>query len=865
MDSKPDSLSELKIKRNTYSFVQRKRYTPTKNYVVKKSKSDSPLQNFLDDLKQKRRSKKEFGTKSQQTKKASAPTDGKHPVSIALKFAAGAFAVIFLLLLFFMFILQSSGSDKTQVAPSFGFNGTFDAAIYDAGLITYGPQDNPSLQGYAIVDYTQTGLSYINITATLYPVRPSRQVFVLEYPRDGADTYSDFRKTFDSQLQKKGWAVDDIKIDDLASLPPHSTLIIPTGYLPKSLLGSSDKSNPSIIDLASNGTVVIYLGQPFDEHVLSESGTPIATDKSLYSNMGFEFLKTSKLSSSDGFGLQAPLYTVQAKSTRANMLWGSISQLYAGSGYLLLLPQSLDGGWAGDGNAAGNDIARLVYEEPFRPILRTSSFLLKDPSPFGRQTLFFEPMQDSSAFMRLKYIISDKNNAIEEGFIDWPVYRSVHGDLYIDDPVFLPKYLGGGRKTVTAQLREPQESQAKLFFELYQNGTSVEQTAVEQGLTSTQIVRSSPVQFNQDPGAYILRVVDKFGYVYAATKIEIAGLEIRTLDGKYPTYSFVDGDFNFTFYSQDRRIKVPSVTLTLKNYKNAPVRQYSNIDFINYHPGIELKRGNYTFVFDFGEGYVQQKILQYNLAVNIWERPEVLFLGFVAVLVFGAGIILRRPQKELFALDIPDFPPHTVRKIPLSQGRIVSIFEQINKDYRWTNMPLSIEELKAGFRKVLVDGKPIIIGDYNLERLLESLKGRGILSSELGYWAPSSWAQESGFGMKLLSTYRFLRDIFVNNAVRFTKLGSSGECDVKILLGKTQYYLHVFLGDEQIARRALETVDKGYTWIIFENDSEKQKFERNMRTSASAYLVLKMHVEGGRVRLFSLDELPSTIKRMRVD
>ncbi|MFH0927612.1 MAG: hypothetical protein V1822_03465 [Candidatus Micrarchaeota archaeon] len=863
-DKAQDALSSLRVKRNTYSFMQRKRYTPTKHFSVKK-KAANPLAYIMEMLTPKPPPKKKKGGQGAPGAKDTAAVE--LPFNKLAIWAAAAFALILLAIAFFAILIAGSSGLGQPPPQSTVFNATFGAQIYKAGFLTYGPQGDGRSQAYFVLDFLSNGAKNATINSKLYSNPPSNQVFFLQYQRDGADTYFEFRKKFDAELSEKGWQVTDARIEDLKTLEGGSTLVIPTGYLPEKLLGSQDGSFPSISDLASRGISVIYMGQPFDQQVMKPNGDLIKADSQLYAKTAIEFARDAHLQSTEGFRLQSPFYSAYNKNSKAATLWGSISVVRRNSGYILFLPESLDGGWVGDGAAAADDVVRLITTEPYRPSFASLNYTQSSisDSRIYRNTFFFEPTKDGVGYLRSTFTIFDYNNNSRQFFIDWASYPEAAGKLYLDSPALTPQYLGGGRKTVIIDLKEPQPGEEKLYFELSKNASAAAQIPVEQGKTNTQITRSAPVQFSQNPGEYILRVVDNSGKIYAATRVEMAGLDIKFEDSNSrPSYSFKEGVFNATFYSAGRQIAVPYVSVSLEGQPKAAVRQYSNAGSISYSPAIELKKGNYTFVFDFGSGYTQKKTLEYFLATNVWERPEVIVLAIVAALVFGAGFYLRRPEKEKFSLDVPDFPPQSSTKIPLSQEKILSVFEQVNKDFHWQMMPLSLEELKGGLRKVLIEGRPVIIGDYNLERLLQKLEGRGLTGTYSGFWALKSWESSSGFSIRLMCTYRFMRDVFVNNAIKFSKLRAINGCDVKALIGRSEYYFQIYLGegDEATISRALQSANISHTWILFEDQEELERF-KNKLSSSSSYLVLKMNVGSKRVRLFTLDEFSKIIKTLR--
>lgn len=860
MSDEKDALSRLRAKRNTYSFIQRKRFSSTKHFSIKK-KASNPIAMLMEMFSKSTPKPGKGSKKKSQIKDSSTVSLATNKIVLG---GIAAFLVLIVIFVLFALLIAGASGGSAPPAPPTLFGGNFEAQIYRAGSLTYGSSGDGLSQAYFILDFLGDGIKNVSVRANIYPQPPSNQIFILQYHRDGADTYFEFRRKFDEELSKKGWQILEVRLDDLRSLPGGCTLIIPTGYLPQSLLGSTDGSYPSITDLAARGVSVVYIGQAFDSQVMKPNGDLVSTDKSLFSKMGITFDKNSRAQSTDGLRLQSPFYVAKNDRGQASLIWGSISVINRPTGYLLLLPETLDGGWVGDGSAAAEDIARLITSEPYRHSFASLSFnkTMKNGSIF-RTTKFFEPTIDDFGYLRTNFELYDENDNKREYFIDWPLLPEAYGKLYVDNPILTPSYLGGGRKTVVVDLNEPQAGEEKLYFELSKNGTSVQRISVEQGKTNLQITRSAPLQFSQDPGDYILRVVDATGKVYAATHIKMAGLDISFENelGR-PSYSFKEGVFNATFYSDGKRIKVPSVTVYIDGQPKAKKVEFSNSDTISYSPQIEFKRGTYTFVFDFAGRYTTKKDIDYFLAVNVWERPEVILLAIVGVVVFAAGFYLRRPEKEKYALDIPDFPPQSSKKIPLSPQKIISVFEQVNKSYHWDMMPLSLEELKTGFRKVLIEGRPLVVGDYNLERILQKLEQRQITATSIGYWTLKSWEEKSGFSTKLICSYRFMRDTFVNNAIRFSKLRAVNGCDVKALIGRSEYYFNIYLGDEDSIAKSLKTANVSHTWLLFENSYELENFKQKL-SSSSSYLVLKMNVESKRIRLFTLEEFANVLKTLK--
>ena len=220
----------------------------------------------------------------------------------------------------------------------------------------------------------------------------------------------------------------------------------------------------------------------------------------------------------------------------------------------------------------------------------------------------------------------------------------------------------------------------------------------------------------------------------------------------------------------------------------------------------------------------------------------------------------------------PDpFPPVVRRKIPLSSDTILSIFGRVNESYRWKNTPLTLTEVKNGFKEIYFEGKPIYITDYNAEYLLDTMIGKGKILQSLGYYGPLSWEKQTGKTMTYLAMMRKLRDICVNNAIPFTQLGESKDADSEITVVGQQMFLHFFersseLDDASLAklvRKVLSTIDKGITIVLFKNDLKKRNFITLLDSPSRAQLLLKLEVENRSVLLLTMDELENMIKELK--
>ncbi|MCX8163294.1 MAG: hypothetical protein N3D10_01935 [Candidatus Micrarchaeota archaeon] len=856
----PD-MSKFKLKKSSFKFIQLKKYQAKKHYLIKKYQKNI-IQQLLENFK------------AQTTKKSAIVKEEKSDLkSFILKnpILAGGAILLFLFLVFFLFSTFTKPS-LTHYYPSehtASFSGDLTLKVIDSGILSHGSVLSPAYEPFVVFEYEPKSLKNASLEAIFYLSKPSKQLFILDYYKDGADTYPAFRQKLENILRKNGWLVTDITIDDLKDLPGSCTLLIPTGYLPIQLLGKD--GYPSILDLADRGVVLIYLGQPFDENVFDEVGNIQPSDKEKVKALNIVFDKKFQFSPSENFSLLSPYYAAKYGEGAQNILWGSISVLAYNKGYVLFLPQALDGAWGGNSDLAAEQISRLITTEPYRPKISSVSTNLEINSSnftIKRKSVFFGPVQYKEGHIRLIFSLLDEKNTSQKKFFDWPVFVRTNSNLYMDNNLFVPTYLGGQKKVLTIMLNESPIEEVKLFFQVYKDGELKEAFAVEQGFTKTIVTRSSPVSFSLAPGDYILKVVDSNGKFYAGAKIQIIPIEIEiTGPDKRVFNAFKEGKFNVSFSSNSTPLVVPKVVVYIENKKNAPKREFSSVSNFVYDAATNFDRGDYTFVFDFN-GYIQKVTLSFNLPPNMWERPDVQVLGVLAIItILFAVYVVSRPKKDMFSLDIPDFGVEEYREIKLKPKQILEVFDLVNKDFKWESMPLSLAELKDGFLKLTIDGHPIVVGEYNLEEVLAKLENKKLVASYLGFWIPTSWLDKSNFNIKKIAMYRYLRDIFVTNAVKFSKLRDikTDNFDVKILLNNIIYYIYLFDGDYSINYFVIKKASEGNCWIVFEDRTQIKKFlEKVSSLTTKNSLLLKLYINNSKVQLVSLDNFEELLKKLKI-
>jgi len=843
----------------------RKKYAATRSFAVKKA-PETPAEGIKDSLQAMLKGKKpaqqsaptDAAAQAKKADDASAPAKKPSALRTAIIIAVALFLLFFLAI--GLLVIQYGG-EAGGVPPSASptiFSGTYSSQLAQSMLLSVGQVSPASRAGYFLIDFDSENVTSANFTAQIYREKPLTQVFVLDHVRESADSYAAFHAGLSERLSRQGIPLNDIGIESLQNLPEGALLIVPTGYFPTGLLSADNSTNYK--SMLSRGVDILYIGLPFDSLALDKSGSTIPI-----SNSDITFSKT-RPETTDGLLLFDAQYVASpGKASSGGLmstggaLYGSVSSLRLGNGVMLFVPQFLDGGWVTDSDTQGyekaaSDIARIIKEERWASPVASASSNLTELSGKDAVSLYTGSFPGDYAFAKVAVDAMDQGSIAARSFSVLRVEKTQKGEITPRDSQTVPFYLSGQKTRLNLALHENDSTPLKLFVAMYKDGVELQRSEFELGLTNPTIERSVDFQVNAEPGAYVLTIVDGSGKVYAATMLTVIDMDIVLSAADWQ-----NGRFNFTLSSGSKPVSPQSLSVALdgtgeQQYGLSSLSRSPSSTSLTYAYFGKLQPGKHKFTFtvgswnkDFEAEYFQRK--------NFWENPTVIFLAVISLLVFGAGTILRRPEVLKYGLDVPDFPPLSTIKIPLKRETVLEIFDNVNAGYSWKWMPLRSEELKGGFRKLTYNGKPILIGDFNLERVLSKLREEGQVKDELDYWGKTSWEKESNHSIRYLMIYRILRNVFVNNAVKFSKLDAIPECDVKAVLGNEEIYLHIMEEPaERVVHRALATVTKGHTIIVFKTPEEVEDFSRTLNSSSKLAVALKMEVNNRNIMLLPVKE-----------
>ncbi|MFH0885396.1 MAG: hypothetical protein V1861_06835 [Candidatus Micrarchaeota archaeon] len=839
-----------KIKKKTYSFELKKKYQYLGHY---KMKERPPMERIKDAFRALLKPKKE-------EKKAAAVIMAEPPKGGFNFMVFGAFIFIALIILGMAWLYLS----MALIEPGTGFlqpqidKAAVENTLESGEVMTFGSRGTSSYIAAVLVDYTARNLDNYSVNLTTYENKMPSEVFILNSERIEATTYPDFISSLRANLAKRKIILNEITLKQLETVPEGALVIVPSGAVPKEILGIESPMNMN--KLAQRGVVILYIGQPFSKML---NGTLVAfTPKEIMQNLPVKFDESSPVSSTDGFHLFQPLYrAVPGGGWASGQAYGSVSIVKSGDGAFIFLPQTLDGGWRGNYSAAAEDVSRIVFEVPWAtPGSQSKEYLFVNQTNYtGNRYFFSEPFKSPKATVRVDFTgySATSNNPIKETLYI-RVEKQRNNSLFIEE---------GGRVVsanitnlpvrMNAQLRELQAAQPNMYLVVYDSNGSEIQT-FPQGNLNLQADASFDVLIYLDRGEYLVKLIDDESRVYAQTYMKIVSIDILYTGNNQQRRSGYR--FDIMMDGTPKLLNEISVKVDGGQYGTYTFNNVDKltIDVGQYTGGELLPIGKHSF--DFTAGGLRVSVpVNHTRPKTIFDEPFFWITLLLTGGIVGVGAIFARQEEVFFSIDIPDFPPIARTKIPLSPDTVLSVFEKVNGNYRWQNTPLTAPEVKNGFKEIFYKGKPVYITDYNVEFLLDDLEKKGMVKESQGYYGLIAWQQESRRTVEYLAMMRRLRDICVNNAIPFTGIGESKEADSEITVVGQTMSLHFYeknMNPSALLARVIPTIGHGIAIILFKSASDKEQFQTLINSSPTVGpLIVKMESDSSSLLLLTADEL----------
>ncbi|MEM4389998.1 MAG: hypothetical protein QXG98_05040 [Candidatus Micrarchaeia archaeon] len=772
------------------------------------------------------------------------------------------FTIALLLVAAFFFVILSAPPPPPPqpivVAPTIGYS----VQKYD--VLSFGPGN----EYVAFVSLPMEGkdVGEVRMHLDLFVDEVPQNIFLLKSRREQATQYAEFSKYLEAELAKQGLRVNELHIDQLRRLPKGSKaiIIVPSGFFPALLLGLVDPDFDARM-LLGQGNVIIYIGYGFDRGAIFErEGRVRVNADAVAQRLGFGIGPPTGAHSEDGYNFRDPQYSIVPVERELPIatVHGSMYSVNIGSGYMLILPQPLDSGWL-NGAQAAQDVARLIQEAAWQKAFRgklvamgEKRIMAVNGSVRAAPMLLSTPYPKQNTWGRLQISVVGLDNRSYGRTVFLKFDNVVRGQLRHKTSA-LPTELSGQRLTVSGEFNEP-ESVWRLrkpvnVYLVFYNSTSRISARLMQAepvIPTAMYPISADVDIDVPSGDYYLRVEDAEGNVFAQSYLRVPEVNITP-----EVLNFGAGYFSFDVKADGVPTELRNVRVSLDGLQETVLatresRITRGASVLEYIFQGNIKEGQHTFVIEYA-GQKTTITQTYTLPKNWWDNPLMQVGLIFTAIIFGVGMLLRKPEPVMYSIDVPDFPPMSKVLIPLPPKTVTDLFETLESEYGWKYMPLEPRELKNGFRKVVYKGRGILIGDYNLEKLLEKLEAKGLVERALGLWGLKRWVEESGKSMRYLAIFRKLRTIFVNNAVKFTDFGERRDCDTVINIPET-VFVHIYDGDAMLPR-VLASAQKGLSVLVFADNSEREAFKQKLYSPEPLLVALKLMEDQGRLILTDIE------------
>jgi len=765
---------------------------------------------------------------------------------------------------------------------------TLHYEIADKAMLSSGSDENQDTlkkdtTAFVLLNITSRMLDNVTVKMKVYARQAPENIYLLDIPQMRTqDSYSEFVNTLSGMFTSIGTRLNIVGIADLEGIPPNSVIIVPTTYIPASLLGL-EESQQTLQTLMGRGITIIYIGLPFDAAIMKD-GKINPIPPAVYDKYGLQFNYGASPAYIDlvedlnnpRFYYEDNEYTIQASYTHAGQITVSVLNGYGiynvqmGDGNLIIVPQAFDGAWLKSGRAAAANIFTLVDEIPWLDETISNSY----PVYLGKWNgsfilpIYTQAFEAKSGYVRL--VIDGYSDGKILGMREqFYLQKGLESNIYIKKgPIVIPTYVNNGDTKVTLVINEQSQQQKKLDFQILDRGTVIDTQSLSDGEINLQVTRIPNIQMKVvvPPGVYVLRVVDKGKHTYAQALLDVSDVYIAY--GKsFDARDYIKGVFKFDVMDRfGERLMLNDVKVMIDN-DTAKVYEFKGVNNIALYE-VHLSEGPHEFAFTFGGRYTKRLTDEYiRPRFELIENPVNFTLIVIAIGTFGAAFFFKPKERLIYNLDIPDFPPVMAQKLFVKKSAVLGLFNTINTDYGWANMPLRAEELKKGLRtKLTYMGKPLVIGDYNLERILDVLMAKKQVEEHLQYYSLTEWAAADGKSLRFLSMGRAMRDICLKYIIKFTKGGGNDSYDMMLVVGKEIMCVNFFDSDYGVIPKLLKNSHDYRSILLFEDRWSKNRFMEQFNSTQKEMVMLKINHQYGRILLLTVDEADkflSEVKGMR--
>ncbi|MEM3455441.1 MAG: hypothetical protein QXT72_02660 [Candidatus Micrarchaeia archaeon] len=862
-----DQRKFAKVHRAVYKFNIRKMFIPIKRFVKKTTELTPQI--ILDSLSSFFKPKEKYGEKKE--------LKPMKPVRAMPSPIMNFIIVFFLCLLaiggYFLFIYYTGPSVPVTPPVKEIPKPTLSVNVLSSGYLD---SSFDKTRWFALVEISSQNATNISLDMVIQQNPIPNDVYILRVPNyQFASNYPQFYSVLKSKLEKKGIYLSEITIDELVSLPSTRKiiLVVPSGYLPAVFVGE-EYANFTLKSFVENGNVVIYIGyKPTDSILYSNSPNPqpLSPDKIASWQLSFD----QATDQPSFFSFRNPLYSVKAvgaTSTRPAVTGepGGFSVKWGGDGFAYFIPTTIDFWWQFSGEKSAEELADAIVNGKWgyglsriQKTIPVNGSINKQMIIFSSQFKFPDSTRVSRSYGRL-YVqsLNQVENLTEITGISLPVrFPTRPNGILMHDDVALNSIITGNPLEIKYSLNENTTELRQLYLSAISENNEeilfIPITAAPVPLKLSNAVYRFDNRLPQ--GNYILRITDDRRNVYAQSYLSMASFNIEP----YIT-DFISGNYIFNVYLSSTgeqyasNLKNIVVSVDDGDKKTLEVRQGR----ILYNATPITVPGVHIFKFEFGPDTIILPVT-YTRPVSMFERPENIAMGIIAILLFAIGYLIARPEAVKYAIDVPDFPPLQSIAVPIKREKILDMFDSINADLKWKYTPLTINDLKMGFKKIMFRGKPLLVGDYNLEMVLDKLKEEGYVVQSMDYYGLKRWEKETRKSIYYLALVRALRDVFVTEGIPFLPFGQRGDADTVLSYGGEKVYIHIYESDAVI-KKAIQTSSFGRTIIVFENETVMNDFLSRIHTPSQQNVVFKLLLDSGKISVAPITSFMDVLTKKKI-
>jgi hypothetical protein len=850
------AIKKIQIKRQVYRFDLRKKYSNRKKYTVIPR---PPIDAIAGELRH------------------SLQIDEKGVKRLA-KFGIVALVALLLgVLALSSFIFRPPAENGS--AAGLGTPIYLDSGFTRGGIASIGYYGADNSAGYFYYYLNATGVDYVNVSAEAYPGRIPTQVFLY---RTGS--YPEFAFMLRNKLSEYGIAFSEISADELSSLPAGSLLIIAQDNLPGAMAAPG---NANLLSMARRGVDILYIGNALyndrktSGFVVDDNGVASQMPKKFMDDAPFIF--DSSTLTRNNLSLSTGLYTARAgtySSGSGALIYGivSVTTMQDWNGFVVFVPNTIRPqatGWTST-DLAARDVAKIVYEMKWHTPSSINSAMLNATG--GNLTAhdmfatpaFHDPDDGWTVVGRMDAYSGAAHAGRMVSFFAKPDVNGRIGIISTGDrsgKIISNEYTGGMQSfAIEYSEADRWDGYSNMQLIIQDSNASDAGRVYQIDKVLFKNLQTVDKYLTLEPGTYLAVVRDADKKKYAKMVLEVGKVSIigRKADFTKSIFRFATDMDGTTPVIKDVKVTVDGKY----TYEFANANDIT-IDMSGDLKGEGLKNGKHTFTFEYG-GRTQDIVLDYadpnDFSQTIGRYWYFILLLPVVGLVGFAPTIARLFSKEMYSLDIPDFPPSSVIKIPVRRSAITGLISRINEDYRWKNAPLTLEEIKKGFKKMVHDNKPVLVSDFNLEYVLNQMISEGIIRKELDYYGIAAWEKETGRSMLFMAMQRKIRDICINEAIPFSRPAGAEPWDMVLkVLGQD---LAIFLMDSreisgEKLTKATKCIGKGLAVLLFAGPEQKRDFEDTMDSPTKGGGLIKLEIMGGSIVIVAVNELGKLLKDMK--